>query len=143
MKEDYLASYIESNFSKIELEKYNENKKKIFVDYGGPNVAKPLHVGHLRPAIIGEGLKRLAIELGNDVIGDVHLGDWGYQMGLVITELKKRQPELPYFDETFEGEYPAESPFTIAELEEIYPTASAYAKEHEDYREEALQATYL
>ena len=77
------------------------------------------------------------------MIGDVHLGDWGYQMGLVITELKKRKPELPYFDENFAGEYPEEAPFTIGELEEIYPTASAYAKEHEDYKEEALQATFL
>lgn len=117
--------------------------KTIMVDYGGPNVAKPLHVGHLRSAIIGESVKRIAKFKGNKVIGDIHLGDWGYQMGLIITELKKRQPELAYFDEIFEGEYPAEAPFTIGELEEIYPTASAYAKEHEDYREEALQATYL
>jgi len=76
LKEDFLANYIEENFSNINLKQYNDNKKKIIIDYGGANVAKPLHVGHLRPAIIGEGLKRLAIELGNDVIGDVHLGDW-------------------------------------------------------------------
>ncbi len=120
-----------------------ETAKKIIVDYGGANVAKPLHVGHLRSAVIGESIKRIAKYVGHDVIGDVHLGDWGYQMGLVCTELKKRQPDLPYFDESFEGEYPEEAPFTISELEEIYPTASAYAKEHEDFREEALQATYL
>ena len=120
-----------------------EKPKTIIIDYGGANVAKPLHVGHLRSAVIGESLKRIAKYVGHNVIGDVHLGDWGYQMGLVITELKKRQPELPYFDDTFEGEYPEESPFTISELEEIYPTASAYAKEHEAYREEALHATYL
>ncbi len=120
-----------------------EKAKKIIVDYGGANVAKPLHVGHLRSAVIGESIKRIAKYVGHDVIGDVHLGDWGYQMGLVCTELKKRQPDLPYFDESFEGEYPEEAPFTISELEEIYPTASAYAKEHEDFREEALQATYL
>lgn len=120
-----------------------EKQKTIIVDYGGANVAKPLHVGHLRSAVIGESIKRIAKYAGHNVIGDVHLGDWGYQMGLVCTELKKRQPELPYFDESFEGEYPAEAPFTISELEEIYPTASAYAKEHEDFREEALQATYL
>ena len=77
------------------------------------------------------------------MIGDIHLGDWGYQMGLIITELKKRKPELPYFDENFTGEYPAEAPFTIGELEEIYPTASSYAKEDEEYRKEALHATYL
>ncbi len=120
-----------------------EKQKTIIVDYGGANVAKPLHVGHLRSAVIGESVKRIVKYAGHKVIGDVHLGDWGYQMGLVITELKKRQPKLPYFDDSFEGEYPEESPFTIAELEEIYPTASAYAKEHEDYKEEALQATFL
>ena len=120
-----------------------ENPKTIVIDYGGPNVAKPLHVGHLRSAIIGESIKRIIRFKGNDVTGDIHLGDWGYQMGLIITELKKRKPELPYFDESFEGEYPEEAPFTISELEEIYPTASAYAKEHDDYREEALHATYL
>ena len=113
------------------------------MDYGGANVAKPLHVGHLRSAVIGESVKRIGKYVGHKMIGDVHLGDWGYQMGLVITELKKRKPELPYFDDQFEGEYPEESPFTITELEEIYPTASAYAKEHEDYKEEALQATFL
>lgn len=117
--------------------------KTVMIDYGGPNVAKPLHVGHLRSAIIGESIKRIVRFKGNNVIGDIHLGDWGYQMGLIITELKKRKPELPYFDEAFEGEYPEEAPFTISELEEIYPTASAYAKEHDDYREEALKATFL
>lgn len=120
-----------------------KNPKTIIIDYGGANVAKPLHVGHLRSAIIGESIKRTAKFLGHHVIGDVHLGDWGYQMGLIITELKKRQPALSYFDETFEGEYPKEPPFTIQELEEIYPTASAYAKENEDYKGEALQATFL
>ncbi len=120
-----------------------EEPKTIVVDYGGPNVAKPLHVGHLRSAIIGESVKRIARKMGHHVLGDIHLGDWGYQMGLIITELKSRQPELPYFDEAFEGEYPKEAPFTIGELEEIYPTASAKAKEDEAYREEALHATYL
>ena len=119
------------------------NPQTIVIDYGGPNVAKPLHVGHLRSAIIGESVKRICRLMGHKVLGDIHMGDWGYQMGLIITELKKRQPDLVYFDESFEGEYPEEAPFTIGELEEIYPTASAYAKEHEDYREEALHATYL
>ena len=119
-----------------------ENPKTIVIDYGGPNVAKPLHVGHLRSAIIGESVKRITRFMGNKVIGDIHLGDWGYQMGLIITELKKRQPELPYFDDNFTGEYPKEAPFTISDLEEIYPAASAYAKEHDDYREEALDATF-
>lgn len=117
--------------------------KMILVDYGGPNVAKPLHVGHLRSAIIGESIKRIARKMGHKVLGDIHLGDWGYQMGLIITELEERQPELVYFDDSFKGEYPQEAPFTIAELEEIYPTASAKAKEDEAYRERALHATYL
>lgn len=120
-----------------------EDPKMIVIDYGGPNVAKPLHVGHLRSAIIGESIKRIARKMGHTVLGDIHLGDWGYQMGLIITELGKRKPELPYYDETFEGEYPKEAPFTIGELEEIYPTASGKAKEDEAYREEALHATYL
>ena len=120
-----------------------ENPKTIIIDYGGPNVAKPLHVGHLRSAIIGESVKRITRFMGNKVIGDIHLGDWGYQMGLIITELKKRQPDLPYFDDNFTGEYPKEAPFTISELEEIYPTASGKAKEDDAYRENALHATYL
>ncbi len=118
-----------------------DTPETILVDYGGPNVAKPLHVGHLRSAIIGESVKRIARKMGHTVLGDIHLGDWGYQMGLIIVELRARKPELAYFDDAFEGEYPKEAPFTIAELEEIYPAASAKAKEDEAYREEALLAT--
>ncbi|MBQ3030734.1 MAG: arginine--tRNA ligase [Agathobacter sp.] len=118
-----------------------ENPKTIMVDYGGPNVAKPLHVGHLRSAIIGESIKRIGKFVGHEMIGDVHLGDWGLQMGLIITELKLRKPELVYFDENYTGEYPTEAPFTIAELEEIYPTASGKSKTDESYKEEALAAT--
>lgn len=118
-----------------------ETPKTIMVDYGGPNVAKPLHVGHLRSAIIGESVKRILRYKGNKVIGDIHLGDWGYQMGLIITELQKRKPELPYFDENFTGEYPKEAPFTISELEDIYPTASKKSKEDEAFREAAMEAT--
>lgn len=144
LSKESVASYL-SEMSKEEKLGVEDEKEPqtIMIDYGGPNVAKPLHVGHLRSAIIGESVKRILRYKGNRVIGDIHLGDWGYQMGLIITELKKRQPELPYFDDSYEGEYPKEAPFTISELEEIYPTASAYAKEHEDYREEALHATYL
>ena len=116
--------------------------KKIMIDYGGPNVAKPLHVGHLRSAVIGESIKRIARYMGHDVTGDIHLGDWGLQMGLIITELKLRQPDLVYFDESYEGEYPAEAPFTISELEEIYPTASGKSKEDPAYKEEAMQNTF-
>ena len=120
-----------------------EKPETILLDYGGPNVAKPLHVGHLRSAIIGESLKRLGRFAGHRMIGDIHMGDWGLQMGLIITELRHRKPELCYFDDSFNGEYPAEAPFTISELEEIYPTASAKSKEDEAYKNEALEATGL
>ena len=141
---EFVANYLKemSEADKLGVSE-PEKVKSIVVDYGGANVAKALHVGHLRPAIIGESVKRIARYVGHNVIGDVHLGDWGSQMGLVMMELKKRQPNLPYFDESFEGEYPEESPFTIEELGEIYPTASAYAKENEEFKEAALQATYL
>lgn len=137
---DYMGQMQEDAHLSIEKAK---NPKKIIIDYGGPNVAKPLHVGHLRSAIIGESIKRMGRFMGHEIIGDVHLGDWGLQMGLIIVELKKRNPELAYFDEGFEGEYPKEAPFTISELEEIYPMASAYSKEHPEYKEEAMQATFL
>ena len=138
-----LAAYVDemARTEKFGIESEGANKK-IVVDYGGPNVAKPLHVGHLRSAIIGESIKRIQRYVGNEVIGDVHLGDWGLQMGLIITEFKERNPESIYFDETFEGEYPKEAPFTIGELEEIYPTASGKSKVDEEFRKKALQATY-
>ena len=117
--------------------------RTIMIDYGGPNVAKPLHVGHLRSAIIGESIKRMGRFLGHKMIGDVHLGDWGLQMGLIITELKRRSPDLVYFREDYEGPYPEEAPFTIGELEEIYPAASAKSKEDALYKEEAMEATHL
>ena len=116
--------------------------QSIVIDYGGPNVAKPLHVGHLRSAIIGESVKRIARFMGHTVIGDIHLGDWGLQMGLIMTELQERMPSLVYFDESFQGEYPKEAPFTITELEEIYPTASKKSKEEESFKEAAMEATF-
>ena len=119
-----------------------EEEKTVIVDYGGPNVAKPLHVGHLRSAVIGESIKRIARYAGYKVIGDIHLGDWGLQMGLIITELQERKPELPYFDESFTGEYPKEAPFPISELEEIYPTASGKSKEDPAYKEKAMENTF-
>ena len=116
--------------------------KTIIIDYGGPNVAKPLHVGHLRSAIIGECVKRLGRFAGHRMIGDIHLGDWGLQMGLIITELAQRKPGLVYYDADYEGEYPKEAPFTISELEEIYPAASKRSKEDEEYKARAMQATH-
>ncbi len=139
---DFLASYLNqmTEDENLSVEKTG-SPKTIVIDYGGPNVAKPLHVGHLRSAIIGESIKRMGRFLGHKVIGDVHLGDWGLQMGLIITELSKRQPDLVYFDKDYQGEYPQEAPFTVSELEEIYPTASKKSKEDEDYKNEALEAT--
>lgn len=139
---DFLAEYI-NEFAASESFGCDTSKKDqtIVIDYGGANVAKPLHVGHLRSAIIGESIKRTARYLGYHVVGDVHLGDWGLQIGLIITELKHRKPELVYFDESYTGEYPKEPPFTMSDLEEIYPYASGYSKEHEEYKVEAQTAT--
>lgn len=140
--EEFLGEYVEGMLTdeRFGLEKTNK-PLTIMIDYGGPNVAKPLHVGHLRSAVIGESVKRISRFMGHNVIGDVHLGDWGLQMGLIITELKLRKPELVYFDESYDGDYPDDAPFTLAELEEIYPTASGKSKEDDDYKEAALQAT--
>ena len=144
VKPEFVAEYMNkmAEDEKLSVETV-KNPKTIIIDYGGPNVAKPLHVGHLRSAIIGESIKRIGRFVGHKVIGDVHLGDWGLQMGLIITELKHRKPELVYFDDSFTGEYPTEAPFTISELEEIYPGASGKSKVDEAYRNEALEATHL
>ena len=119
-----------------------DKPKKIMIDYGGANVAKPLHVGHLRPAIIGESVKRICRYGGNECIGDVHLGDWGMPMGLVITEIQERQPDLVYFDPDYQGEYPVEAPFTVTDLEEIYPFASKKSKEDPEFKARAMEAVY-
>ena len=134
---DYVKKMAEDDKYGIDLPDPNT----IVVDYGGPNVAKALHVGHLRPAIIGESIKRILRYMGHNVIGDVHMGDWGKPMGLVMVEIQERQPDLPYFDESYTGEYPKEPPFTVRDLEEIYPTASAKSKEDPDYNARALEAT--
>ena len=144
VRESFISHYLEQMkvSDSLGVEK-TEDPKTIIIDYGGPNVAKPLHVGHLRSAIIGESIKRMGRFMGHKVIGDVHLGDWGLQMGLIITQLRDMKPDLPYFDDDFQGEYPKEAPFTIGELEEIYPAASARSKEDEQFRQEALEATHL
>ncbi len=144
LQEAFLCSYVnemEADTVRLGMDVL-EHPKTVMIDYGGPNVAKPLHVGHLRSAIIGESVKRIGAFVGHKCIGDVHLGDWGLQMGLIITELRLRKPDLCYFDESFVGEYPAEAPFTISELEEIYPTASGKSKEDASYKEAAMQATF-
>ena len=143
LSDTFLASYLEQMrlAPDFGIEKLGAGQT-VVVDYGGPNVAKPLHIGHLRSAIIGESIKRLFQFFGYNAIGDIHLGDWGLQMGLIITELQERQPDLCYFDENYTGEYPAEAPFTISELEEIYPAASAKKKEDEAFAEKAHTATF-
>ena len=143
LSDAFLQKYLEQMRT---TEAFGVNKsgtgKTIVVDYGGPNVAKTLHIGHLRSAIIGESIKRLYKFFGYNTIGDIHLGDWGLQMGLIITELQERQPDLCYFDPNYTGEYPAEPPFTLSELEEIYPAASAKKKVDEDFADRAHTATF-
>lgn len=143
LSETFLRDYLQDmrRAEKIGLDK-PAKPQKIIIDYGGANVAKPLHVGHLRSAVIGESIKRICRYAGHEVIGDAHLGDWGLQMGLVIMGIKERQPDLVYFDESYEGEYPAEAPFTISELEEIYPASSLKSKEDPAYKAQAMEATY-
>lgn len=139
----YLADYMNGmqKEEKLGVEETG-NGDTVIVDYGGANVAKPLHVGHLRSAVIGESIKRMGAFLGYHMIGDVHLGDWGLQMGLIIEELRDRKPELVYFEDGYTGTYPEEPPFTIGELEDIYPTASGKAKEDEAFKERAQEATF-
>ena len=141
---EFLASYVaEMNLAEHFGVQPEQNSRTIVVDYGGPNVAKPLHVGHLRSAIIGESIKRIYRFFGNHVIGDIHLGDWGLQMGLIIAQVQSQRPELCYFDPDYTGEYPEEAPFTISELEKIYPEASARSKVDAEFAEKAHNATYL
>ena len=139
----YLADFMNGMAREEKLGVEEEGHgETIIVDYGGANVAKPLHVGHLRSAVIGESVKRMGRYLGYNMIGDVHLGDWGLQMGLIIEELRDRKPDLVYFDENYTGEYPSEPPFTISELEDIYPTASGKSKVDEAFKERAQTATF-
>ncbi len=143
IKDEFLFNYLESYTKEID-EKIKELVKpsKIIIDYGGANVAKPLHVGHLRSANIGESIKRICTYVGNTTIGDVHLGDWGLQMGMIIAEIKRLQPNLPYFDENFLGEYPSVSPITIQDLVTLYPNASQRAKNDKLFLEQAQKATF-
>lgn len=115
--------------------------KKVIVDYGGPNVAKPMHVGHLRSSIIGDSIVRLMRFMGHEVLGDIHLGDWGTQMGMLIVACKQRFPDAPYFDADSTGPYPEESPVTIADLQEMYPEISKACADSEELRKAAQQAT--
>ena len=141
IKPEYLAAHLEQMRAQAHLGVAGSvPARTVVLDYGGPNVAKPLHVGHLRPAIIGESIKRIYRYFGDTVIGDIHLGDWGLQMGLVIAELQARQPDLPYFDENA-VEYPEGAPCTVSELEEIYPFASAKSKQDPAFAKKAHEIT--
>jgi arginyl-tRNA synthetase len=117
------------------------NPRTVVLDYGGPNIAKPMHVGHLRAGIIGDSLRRIYKFVGDTTVGDVHMGDWGLQMGMLISELEIRRPDLPYFDKSFTGPYPKESPVTLEELDAMYPKASADSKANPERMERSRQAT--
>ena len=133
-----MPGFLNLKLSDAFLQNYLE-QMRVSPDFG---VEKPLHIGHLRSAIIGESMKRLHKFLGYHTIGDIHLGDWGLQMGLIIAQLQDQQPELVYFDANYTGPYPEEAPFTISELEQIYPAASARKKEDEAFADRAHTATF-
>lgn len=143
LSREFIGNYVKEmrTFDKFGLEEA-QTPLEMVIDYGGPNVAKPLHVGHLRSGVIGESIKRIVRYMGHHIIGDIHLGDWGQPMGLIMNELHIRKPDLVYFDESYTGEYPTEPPFTIAELEEIYPFASKRSKEDPQYKEDSMACTY-
>ena len=143
LTDEYLGELLTKIYEDKSLNIDKRPKKKVVLDYGGANVAKALHVGHLRSANIGEALKRLAKALGYEVIGDAHLGDYGRPLGLVVLEIKKRYPNLAYFDTSYKGDYSEiKLPITNKDLEEIYPFASNKSKEDEEYLEEARDITY-
>ncbi len=138
LSDELLVNYINDVTNDFKVNTYHiDTDEVIFLDYGGANVAKELHAGHLRSPNIGEAIKRLCESVGYKTISDVHLGDWGRPMGLIICELSKRYPELVFFDENYNGTYPTECPITLEELNEIYPYASMRAKEDKNYLEEA------
>jgi arginyl-tRNA synthetase len=140
--DDYLAQAMNRVAGDARLGQPVKAKPEVVVlDYGGPNIAKPMHVGHLRAAIIGDSIRRIFKFVGDETIGDVHMGDWGLQMGMLISELEIRRPDLSYFDAKFTGPYPSESPVTLAELEEMYPKASGDCKADPARLERARLAT--
>ena len=143
LTDEYLGSLLTKIYEDKNLNIDKRTPKKVVLDYGGANVAKALHVGHLRSANIGEALKRLATLLGYEVIGDAHLGDYGRPLGLVVLEIKKRYPDLTYFDSNYTGNFAEiKLPITNKDLEEIYPYASNKSKEDEGYLEEAREVTF-
>ncbi|KJU81422.1 arginyl-tRNA synthetase [Candidatus Magnetobacterium bavaricum] len=142
LSDDFLTTYIRQMSADERLCcPVVSRPEHVIIDFGGPNVAKPMHVGHLRSTIIGDSLQRLFRFLGHQVTSDIHLGDWGLQMGMLITELKTRNPELPYFNASHTGSYPQELSITINDLEEMYPVASMRCKSNKTDMEAAQRAT--
>ena len=142
LNKEFLANTINKFVSCKKFGYKNNNQKSVVIDFGGPNVAKPMHVGHIRSTLIGDSLQRLHKFCGDKVISDAHLGDWGLQMGMLIDEIKLMNPNLPYFNESFEDEYPKESPVTVKELAEIYPRASKRCKSNKEDMDRARKATF-
>jgi arginyl-tRNA synthetase len=143
IEDSFLESHLKELYSDPHLGVDPIAEEQVMVlDYGGPNVAKPMHVGHLRAAIIGDSLRRIAHYSGYKTLGDVHLGDWGTPMGMIISELEERHPEWVYFDKDYSGDYPQESPVSLDDLEEIYPSAAAACKENEARMDAARKATF-
>jgi arginyl-tRNA synthetase len=141
--DEFLASHVQAMEADTRLAvPLPDDPDRVLVDYGGPNMSKSMHVGHLRASIIGESLKRLFRFLGHDTAGDIHIGDWGLPVGQLIIELERRQPELPYFDPDSSGPYPDESPVTLDELSEIYPVVVARTTDDPEEAERARQATF-
>ena len=144
VKDEFLLGYVSALLNDPYLGiPQTEEPETILLDYGGPNVAKPLHIGHLRSAVIGEALKRIVKATGRTAIGDVHLGDWGLQIGLVIAELWERNPGWACFSDDFDPEADVVSPMTAAELNEIYPFASKKSKEDEAFKQKAKRITAM
>jgi arginyl-tRNA synthetase len=142
LRDDFLAHHLDAMAADERLGVPAVAKPRtVVLDFGGANVAKRMHIGHLRPSIIGDSLQRIFRFDGHRVISDIHMGDWGTQMGQLIMEIKRRQPDLPYFDPDFTGPYPDESPVTMEDLGEIYPAASARYKDDVEFAEAARRAT--
>jgi arginyl-tRNA synthetase len=143
LKNEFIESFLNQQLNHEKLGfHFKGPQQKILIDYGGPNAAKPMHVGHLRSSIIGDALKRLYKFAGHHVLGDIHLGDWGTQMGMLLVGLKEKHPDWIYFDPIYTGPYPKESPITLEDLEDLYPDVSQRAKDSPDLAQACRQATH-
>jgi arginyl-tRNA synthetase len=141
LKDSFIAQYLAEYSQKETLTDQPGTGQTVVLDYGGPNIAKAMHVGHLRSSIIGDSLRRMCLYAGYNALGDVHMGDWGTPMGQIISALEIAHPDWPYFDAAFTGPYPAQSPVSMADLEVIYPAASNACKEDPARLDKARRAT--